>query len=82
MVGITLLISTSKETFLQKLKADTETIKKISRVIILAVGVYLFLELTKGSLFGIGIALIIVSLAAFTVFVIRIIKDSLRYILD
>jgi cytochrome c-type biogenesis protein len=76
MVGATILISTSRDAFLQKLKASTETIKKISGVIILAVGVYLILEFTVGSLFAIGIALMIVSLAAFTDLIIRLIKKK------
>ncbi len=74
MVGATILISTSKDAFLQKLKASTETIKKISGVVIVAVGIYLILEFTVGSLFGIGVALMFVGLAAFTDLIFRVIK--------
>ena len=44
MVGATLLISVSRDAILQKLKASTDIIKKISGVILVGVGIYLLLE--------------------------------------
>ncbi len=64
MIGATILIGTSRDTFLKKLISSTETIKKISGVIMLAVGLYLVLEFAVGTLFGIGIALMFVGLVA------------------
>ncbi len=48
MVGATLLISVSRDAILQKLKAGTEIIKKISGVILVGVGIYLLLEFFLG----------------------------------
>ncbi len=80
MVGATILISTSRDAFLQKLKASTETIKKISGVIILAVGIYLILEFTVGGLFAIGIALMFAGLAAFADLIFKVIKRQFELI--
>lgn len=48
MVGATLLISVSRDAILQKLKAGTNIIKKISGVVLIGVGIYLLLEFFLG----------------------------------
>ncbi|MCE7743143.1 MAG: redoxin domain-containing protein [Candidatus Heimdallarchaeota archaeon] len=48
MVGATLLISVSRDAILQKLKAGTNLIKKISGMILVGVGIYLLLEFFLG----------------------------------
>ena len=48
MVGVTIILIFSRDVIVQKLKASTEVIKKISGVIMLLVGVYLILEFVLG----------------------------------
>jgi cytochrome c-type biogenesis protein len=48
MVGVTIILIFSRDVIVQKLKASTEVIKKISGVIMLLVGIYLILEFVIG----------------------------------
>ena len=49
MIGTTIFISISKEAILQKLKASTSVIKKVSGALIIGVGIYLLLEFFIGT---------------------------------
>jgi cytochrome c-type biogenesis protein len=49
MVGVTIILIFSRDVIVQKLKASTEVIKKISGVIMLLVGIYLILEFVIGA---------------------------------
>ncbi|MCE7747857.1 MAG: hypothetical protein GPJ51_05630 [Candidatus Heimdallarchaeota archaeon] len=72
--------SRNRDAFLQKLKASTETIKKISSVIIPSAGIFLILEFTVGGLFAIGIALTFTGLTAFTSLIFKVIKRQFELI--